>query len=81
MSSEFSPKIAPLEMLKLWYTFLMNDESLIKTNPYLKDPAQRKIMFMTAVLASTAVEGVHFTDINPLDMKKERKQPPTKKTS
>ena len=59
----------------------MNDEPLIKTNPYLKDPAQRKIMFMTAVLTSTAVEGVHFTDINPLDIKKEWKQPPAKKTS
>ena len=34
-------------------------KSLIKTNPYLKDPLKRKALFITTVATSTAIEGVH----------------------
>lgn len=34
-------------------------KSLIETNPYLKDPAKRKDLFITTVSSSTAIEGVH----------------------
>lgn len=34
-------------------------KSLIETNPYLKDPAKRKNLFITTVSSSTAIEGVH----------------------
>lgn len=34
-------------------------KSLLKTNPYLKDPAKRKALFITTVSSSTAIEGVH----------------------
>ena len=37
----------------------MGIKSLIKTNPYLKDPAKRKLLFLTTVASSTAIEGVH----------------------
>ena len=37
----------------------MVKKSLIKTNPYLKDPEKRKAMFYTTVSSSTAIEGVH----------------------
>lgn len=32
---------------------------LIETNPYLRDPIERKEMIHRAVLTSTAIEGVH----------------------
>ena len=32
---------------------------LIETNPYLKNPAQREKMLVTAVVSSTSIEGVH----------------------
>ncbi len=32
---------------------------LIKTNPYLKDPAECDAWLTRAVLSSTAIEGVH----------------------
>ena len=37
----------------------MANKPLIKTNPYLKDPAKRKDLFITTVSSSTAIEGVH----------------------
>ena len=38
----------------------MANKPLIKTNPYLKDPAKRRTLFMATVLSSTAIEGVHI---------------------
>jgi len=37
----------------------MAPKSLIKTNPYLKDPDRRRTLFITTVSSSTAIEGVH----------------------
>lgn len=37
----------------------MANKPLVKTNPYLKDPAKRKNLFFTTVSSSTAIEGVH----------------------
>jgi hypothetical protein len=34
-------------------------KSLIETNPYLKNPAKRKGLFITTVSSSTAIEGIH----------------------
>lgn len=37
----------------------MAPKSLIKTNPYLKDPDKRRTLFIATVSSSTAIEGVH----------------------
>ena len=37
----------------------MANKPLIKTNPYLKDPAKRQATFSITVSSSTAIEGVH----------------------
>lgn len=37
----------------------MAKKPLIKTNPYLKDPAKRRTLFIATVLSSTAIEGIH----------------------
>jgi hypothetical protein len=37
----------------------MSNKPLIKTNPYLKNPAKRHAMFCMTVASSTAIEGVH----------------------
>jgi hypothetical protein len=36
----------------------MKKDSLIKTNPYLKNVDQRKAMLYTSVVTSSAIEGV-----------------------
>jgi len=36
----------------------MRSKSLLKTNPYLKDPELRKALITLSVSSSTAVEGV-----------------------
>jgi hypothetical protein len=36
----------------------MQKKSLSKTNPYLKNTAQRKAMLYTSVVTSSAIEGV-----------------------
>lgn len=38
----------------------MPKKSLIKTNPYLKDPKHRQAMLRLSVISSTAVEGVRI---------------------
>lgn len=40
------------------YNVTMTKKSLLKTNPYLKDPAKRRELFITTVVSSTAIEGV-----------------------
>ncbi len=37
------------------------NKALIKTNPYLRNPKNRKIQFFTAVVTSTGIEGVAIT--------------------
>ena len=34
---------------------------LSETNPYLKDPDERRFWIRTTVVSSTAIEGVHFS--------------------
>ena len=53
----------------------MEDIPLINTNPYLKDPTQREKMFVTAVLTSTSIEGVHVI-ISASDKKFSKNNPP-----
>jgi hypothetical protein len=36
----------------------MQKKSLSKTNPYLKNPAQRKAMLYASVVTSSAIEGI-----------------------
>ena len=43
----------------------MPQKPLIETNPYLKDPVQRKSWLDTSVSSSTAIEGVHITFPQP----------------
>ena len=38
----------------------MTQKALIETNPYLKDPVQRKSWLDKSVSTSTAIEGVHI---------------------
>jgi hypothetical protein len=38
----------------------MPKNPLIKTNPYLKNPAERNAMLATSVATSSAIEGVHL---------------------
>ena len=41
----------------------MSKKSLIKTNPYLKDPHKRDELLYTSVSSSTAIEGVLSNEI------------------
>ena len=44
----------------LWYIHVMSEKPLIETNPYLKDPEQRRALIYTAVTSSTAIETGHI---------------------
>jgi len=35
-------------------------KSLLETNPYLKDPAQRKMMMRRSLVSSFAIEGIYL---------------------
>jgi len=54
------------------YNGLMQKKSLIKTNPYLKNAAQRKAMLYTSVATSSAIEGVKLTDKKAMKPSKRR---------
>jgi len=43
----------------------MKKDSLIKTNPYLKNPTRRKSMLYTSVVTSSAIEGVIMAEAKP----------------
>ena len=57
----------------------MANKPLIKTNPYLKDPAKRRTLFIATVSTSTAIEGVHV-DLN-VDIKISKKSVKSKEVS
>lgn len=42
---------------------VMQKKSLSKTNPYLKNPAERRAMLYTSVVTSSAIEGIHLPRI------------------
>jgi hypothetical protein len=37
-------------------------KSLLETNPYLKDPEQRKRLLRRSLVSSFAIEGIHLKD-------------------
>jgi hypothetical protein len=37
----------------------MSKKSLLKTNPFLKDPAQRMKIVETVTVSSSSIEGIH----------------------
>lgn len=37
-------------------------KSLLETNPYLKDPAQRKRLLRRSLVSSFAIEGIYLKD-------------------
>jgi len=41
----------------------MQKKSLSKTNPYLKNPAERRAMLYASVVTSSAIEGIHLPRI------------------
>lgn len=43
----------------IWYNKTMSTKPLIETNPYLRDPSQRKKLLYSTAVSSTAIEGVH----------------------
>jgi hypothetical protein len=47
------------ERFILWYNNAMLKKPLIETNPYLKDPEQRRALIYTTVTSSTAIETGH----------------------
>lgn len=61
------------------YNLVMANKPLIKTNPYLKDPAKRRALFMATVSTSTAIEGVHV-DLD-VDIKISKKSVKSKEVS
>ena len=46
---------------RMRYTSSMK-KSLIETNPYLKDPAQRKLLMRRSLASSFAIEGIYLKD-------------------
>ena len=46
---------------KLWYNLLMENSPLSKTNPYLRNPATRKVLIARSVETSCGVEGITMT--------------------
>lgn len=45
-------------------------KSLLETNPYLKDPAQRKKLLRRSLMSSFAIEGIYLEE-EPTDSVKE----------
>lgn len=46
---------------RMRYTAIMK-KSLLETNPYLKDPAQRKLLMRRSLVSSFAIEGIYLKD-------------------
>ena len=58
-----------------WYSSIMKKKNLTQTNPYLKNPAERKAAIIMNVATSSAIEGVPlsaFSDL--LQTKKETRE-------
>jgi hypothetical protein len=53
----------------------MTKDALIKTNPYLKNPAQREAALSITVESSTAIEGVRIVGLNMRKPSKKRVRP------
>jgi hypothetical protein len=46
-------------------------KSLLETNPYLKDPAQRKLLMRRSLVSSFAIEGIYLKDRTADSVKEE----------
>ncbi len=53
--------LASTILVSLVVASVMAKKPLIETNPYLTDFTQRQDLFYTSVTSSTAIEGVHVT--------------------
>jgi hypothetical protein len=47
-------------------------KSLLETNPYLKDPAERKRLMRRSLVSSFAIEGIYLKDELPGSVKEEQ---------
>ena len=56
-------------------------KSLLKTNPYLKDPVMRKKMMRRHIISSSAIEGIYITEEDFDRFEKEEAEKDTKKES
>ena len=56
-------------------------KSLIETNPYLKDPAERKRLMRRSLVSSFAIEGIYITEENLDRFEKEEAEKDSKKES
>ena len=45
---------------------------LLETNPYLKDPAQRKLLMRRSLVSSFAIEGIYLKDDTSGSVKEEQ---------
>ena len=75
--ADLNPALRRDKRKELCYTIPMLKEPLIKTNPYLQNPAKRLEMFCMTVYSSTGIEGV-ITDMAEL---RRNAQTPKKSTS
>ena len=46
-------------------------KSLLETNPYLKDPAQRKLLMRRSLVSSFAIEGIYLKDDSAISVKED----------
>lgn len=46
-------------------------KSLLETNPYLKDPAQRKLLMRRSLVSSFAIEGIYLKEDTAGSVKEE----------
>lgn len=46
-------------------------KSLLETNPYLKDPAERKRLLRRSLVSSFAIEGIYLQDEHPGSVKED----------
>lgn len=61
-----------MSALILWYSSSMK-KSLLETNPYLKNPVQRKRLLRRSLVSSFAIEGIYVKE-EPADSVKEEHQ-------
>jgi Fic family protein len=56
-------------------------KSLLETNPYLKDPEQRKRLMRRSLVSSFAIEGIYITEEDLERFEKENAEKNSKKES
>jgi len=56
-------------------------KSLLETNPYLKDPEQRKRLIRRSVVSSFAIEGIYLQEESPSCVKEDAPSLNARKTA